>query len=91
MPKKNFSTGIDNLIQSSQEIKETHKKEKTAKAKQVKATYYLDTALLDKIKAIAYYERMPIGKTISLAIEKYIKNYKKLDSAITLFNSNENE
>lgn len=78
MAKKNFTTGIDGLLQPSISPQKESDKEKK---KSVKATYYYDVQQLDKIKAIAYYDRKPIGKVIEEALEEYIKSYKNLTKA----------
>ncbi|MCY1636394.1 hypothetical protein [Marinifilum sp. D737] len=78
MAGKNFKSGIDGLLQAStSEKKESDKKIR----KGIKATYYYDATQLDKIKAIAYYDRKPIGKVIEEALEEYIKSYKNLTKA----------
>jgi len=85
MAKKNFTPGIDGLLQpSTSEKKESDiEKKKTVKSiqKAVKATYYYDAKQLDKIKAIAFYDRKPIGKVIEEALEEYIQSYKDLRKA----------
>ncbi|MBI9056967.1 MAG: hypothetical protein JEZ01_04270 [Labilibaculum sp.] len=78
MAKKNFKSGIDGLLQPSIPEKKESDKEKR---KSVKATYYYDTVQLDKIKAIAFYDRKPIGKVIGEALEEYILSYKDLNKA----------
>ena len=75
---KNFKSGIDNLLKSSiSEKKESDKEKKKA----IKATYYFDVAQLDKIKAIAYYDRKPIGRVIEEALDEYIQSYKDMSKA----------
>jgi len=85
MAKKNFKTGIDGLIQSSLVEKTTDKEKEFKNDVQIKATYYYNSEQLNKIKAISFYDRKPIGKVISEAIEKYIKTYANLDEALSIF------
>lgn len=85
MAKKNFKTGIDGLIQSSLIEETTDKKKEFKSSVQIKATYYYHYEQLEKIKAISFYDRKPIGKVISEALEGYIKNYSNLDEAINIF------
>lgn len=78
MAKKNFKTGIDSLLQTSvTEIKKTDKK----KIISIKATYYYNSEQLNKIKAIAFYDRKPIGRVIAEALETYIQSYEDLSKA----------
>jgi primosomal protein N' len=85
MAGKNFKTGIDGLLQASTSEKKESDKEKNKTVKKIKkgikATYYYDAIQLDKIKAIAYYDRKPIGKVIEEALEAYIQSYKDLTKA----------
>jgi len=78
MSKKNFKTGIDSLLQPSIPEKKRTDKEKMIS---VKATYYYNSEQLDKIKAIAFYERKPIGKVVGEALEAYIQSYENLSKA----------
>ncbi|PXY01640.1 hypothetical protein DF185_09225 [Marinifilum breve] len=79
--KKDFTGGIDGLLRPS--AKKTVK-EKTDKEKSVKATYYYNQDQLQKIKAIAFYDRKPIGKVISEALDSYIESYPDLKKAIKI-------
>ena len=86
MAKKNFKTGIDGLLQSSvPKKKSVNKKNKAVNLNHVKATYYLDTQVLNQIKAIAYYEREAIGHVVNEALKKYVSRYKNVDEAVKLF------
>ena len=86
MAKKNFKTGIDGLLQQSslQPNKIEGTENGDADKKQVKATYYYYKSTLDNIKAIAYYDRKPIGQLIDEALVKYIEHYSELDKALNL-------
>ncbi|WP_321515404.1 hypothetical protein [Marinifilum fragile] len=80
--KKDFTGGIDGLLQPSKKktVKPTIDKEKS-----VKATYYYNQDQLQKIKAIAFYDRKPIGMVISEALDSYIESYPDLKKAIRIF------
>ncbi len=78
MAGKNFKEGVDGLLQSSILVKKESDKEKIIS---VKATYYYNLEQLDKIKAIAFYDRKPIGKVIGEALDLYILSYKDLSEA----------
>lgn len=85
MAGKNFKSGIDGLLQASTSEKKESDKEKNKTVKKIKtrikATYYYNATQLDKIKAIAYYDRKPIGKVIEEALEEYIQSYKNMTKA----------
>ncbi|WP_289055521.1 hypothetical protein [Carboxylicivirga marina] len=83
MAKKNFTTGIDALIQDTKKNIESEKiadKEKK-QAKSTKATYYLDSELLEKTKIIAFFERENISKIISQALKEYVSTYSDMKQA----------
>lgn len=81
MAKKNLKSGIEGLFQPSvPELKNADNE----KSKFVKATYYYDLDQLSKIKAIAYYERKPIGKVIDKALNQYLESYVDLKKAIKI-------
>jgi len=86
MAKKNFKTGIDGLLQQSnlQPNKIEGTENVDVDKKQIKATYYYYKSTLDNIKAIAYYDRKPIGEVINEALVKYINDYSELDKALKL-------
>ena len=75
---KNFKSGIDNLLKSSISEKKESDKEKIIS---VKATYYYNSEQLNTIKTIAFFDRKPIGRVISEALEAYIQSYEDLSKA----------
>jgi len=86
MAKKNFKQGIDGLLQGSMPEKErAEKKNKAPDSKSIKATYYLDPNLLKQIKAIAFYDRRPIGHVVNEALRRYAAEYEELELAVKLF------
>ncbi len=87
--KKQFTGGLDSLIQNSKNNIKAEKeadKEKSRTETQ-KATYYFNSNDLDSIKAIAYFERRPIGELIGELMKKYIKKYPDLDKVQRLYQS----
>jgi hypothetical protein len=86
MAKKNFKSGIDSLIQPSIIEQKTDNK-KSKKESFVKATYYYHAEQLEKVKAMAYYERKAIGKVISDALELYINKCEHLEDAIKVYSN----
>jgi hypothetical protein len=88
MAKKDFKQGLDFLIQNTKENIENPKitdKEKTEETGSQKATYYLNSKNLNTIKAIAWYDRKPIGRVIDEALSLYLKNYSEPEKVRTLF------
>jgi len=81
MAKKDFSSGIDGLIQNSLDTKAPVETKKSIEVSNIKATYYFNKKQLETIKTIAYYDRKPIGEVISEALEVFIISYKNLDEA----------
>ncbi|MBI9063345.1 MAG: hypothetical protein JEZ14_15290 [Marinilabiliaceae bacterium] len=84
MAKKNFTGGMDLLLQGSKNNIENNKKadKEKSQSKTTKATYYFDTDTLQKIKAIAYYERNTIGEILNAALKDYIRSYETLEKAL---------
>ncbi|WP_321319253.1 hypothetical protein [Labilibaculum sp.] len=74
---KNFKSGIDALLQPSIQEKKADKE----KIISVKATYYYNSEQLNTIKKIAFFDRKPIGRVISEALEVYIQSYEDLSKA----------
>ena len=84
MGKKNFQTGLDSLLaQSKANI--SRPREIELPSDYIKSTYLFKAEQLQKIKAIAYFERISIGSIIELALEEYIVNYKNLTEAQRVF------
>lgn len=94
MAKKDFKQGLDFLIQNTKEIIENPKipdKEKKDEAGSKKATYYYNTQSLNAIKAIAWYDRKPIGHVIDEAINLYIKNYSDVEKVVKRYREESNQ
>ncbi|MCW3787222.1 hypothetical protein [Plebeiibacterium sediminum] len=87
--KKQFTGGLDSLIQNSKNNIKTEKEADKEKSKSgiQKATYYFNSDDLELIKAIAFYERRPIGDLIGELMKKYITNYPDLDKVQRLYRS----
>lgn len=88
MSKKNFSGGLSSLLGESSitvapEVIEKPKKEikKTSqegtKENETRATFIVNEDLLEKIKAVAYWERLLLKDVINTSIEDYITKYQK--------------
>lgn len=94
MAKKDFKQGLDFLIQNTKEIIENPKmtdKEQKDETGSQKATYYYNTQSLNTIKAIAWFDRKPIGHVIDEAINLYIKKYSDLEKAKEKYHEKSNQ
>jgi hypothetical protein len=87
MAKKNFKTGIDNLINDSREsiVFSRIKVEKPVLPEFQKATYYYNSKTLLEIKSIAYFDRKYIGEVIEEALSEYIAKHPNIDKAIIAY------
>ncbi|MBK3518725.1 hypothetical protein [Carboxylicivirga marina] len=83
MTKKSFTGGLDLLLQGSKKNIESEKKADKDKkqAKTTKATYYLDSQLLEKTKIIAFFERESISDIITQALNEYVSTYSDMKQA----------
>jgi hypothetical protein len=91
MAKKNFSGGLSSLLGDSKQPKQTTeikeikavKKEITktsqlgTKEKETRATFIVKEDLLEKMKALAYWDRALIKDIVNMAFEEHISRYEK--------------
>ena len=96
MAKKSFSGGLSSLLgdtnqaEQAAEPKEPKaaKKEITktsqigTKEKETRATFIVNEDLLEKMKALAYWDRMLIKDIVNNAFEDYITRYEKKNGEI---------
>ena len=85
MGKKTFRGGIDSVLgEVSQE--ETPLKEKrkpdAPQPGEKRATFHIAEDLLEKVKAIAYWERLTIKEVVNEAFDNYVANYEQNKGAI---------
>lgn len=81
MSKKNFKQGLSSLLPDPQEptapAKTSTKRAQDKKQSQdTRATFILDIETIEKIKALAYWERKQIKETIAEALETYLETYE---------------
>ena len=83
MSKKNFKQGLNSLLPDPQEPTAPTKAETSTKraqdkepSQETRATFILDKETLDKIKALAYWERKQIKETLAEALETYLETYE---------------
>lgn len=88
MSKKNFSGGLGSLLGDQPEkpkvgrprtnLKEVTKaSEEGTRPGETRATFILRQDTLDKLKAIAYWERLLIKDVVTTAIDEAIAKYEK--------------
>ncbi|WP_051219317.1 hypothetical protein [Flavobacterium frigidarium] len=96
MEKKSFSNGLNSLlgdtnkpetVPAAAEPKENSKKavqapQADAKGIETRATFIVQEELLEKMRAIAYWDRMLIKDIINEALESYITRHEKKNGEI---------
>jgi hypothetical protein len=96
MAKKSFSGGLSSLLgdtkqpEQAAEPKEakTPKKEITktsqigTKEKETRATFIVNEDLLEKMKSLAYWDRVLIKDIVNTAFEDYIARYEKKNGEV---------
>lgn len=91
MKKGSFSTELDSLIPSTSRkvgrpAKYTHEIRTSSKEglppAETRATFILHEEALDKLKAIAYWDRKTIREVISEAVALYIGTWEKANGAV---------
>ena len=93
MSKKTFTGGLNSLLgENSDSIKRgrpiTQTKEITkssqegTKENETRATFIVDEALLDKLKAIAYWDRVLIKDGLNSALQDAVDKYEKKNGNI---------
>lgn len=87
MSKKDFSGGLGSLLGEDPGIKEKENparriREEPPRGGGLRTTVILNPALLEKIRALAYWERITIKEVISGALEESIKRYEETKGQI---------
>lgn len=80
MSKKNFTSGLDSLLGGSKEAKPTPRAntpKEGLKGTDTRATFVLEEQVLEKIKAVAYWERRLIKEVVTEALLNYLSEYEK--------------
>jgi hypothetical protein len=93
MSKKSFTGGLDSLLgdqpqrpkrgrpaTSTREI--TKSSQEGTKEGETRATFIVKEELVDKLKAIAYWDRMKIKDVIASALEEAVNKYEKKNGEI---------
>ena len=93
MSKKNFSGGLNSLLGEQTEkpkrgrpvtqTKEiTKSSQEGTKLNETRATFIINEELLEKLKAIAYWERVLIKDVINTALQETVAKYEKKSGVI---------
>ena len=93
MSKKNFTGGLNSLLGDQPEkpkrgrpvtqTKEiTKSSQEGTKEKETRATFIVNEDLLDKLKAIAYWDRVLIKDVVNTALQETVAKYEKKSGAI---------
>ena len=93
MSKKDFTGGLSSLlgeqpdspkrgrpVTQSKEI--TKSSQEGTKEKETRATFIVNEDLLDKLKAIAYWDRMLIKDVVNTALQEIVAKYEKKNGDI---------
>lgn len=96
MAKKSFSGGLNSLLGDTKQLEQAAeqsepkapKKEITktsqigTKEKETRATFIVNEDLLEKMKSLAYWDRVLIKDIVNTAFEDYISRYEKKNGEI---------
>jgi prepilin signal peptidase PulO-like enzyme (type II secretory pathway) len=95
MSKKNFTGGLNSLLGDQPEkpkkgrpvtqTKEiTKSSQEGTKENETRATFIVNEELLEKLKAVAYWERRMIKEVIASALEEVVSKYEKRNGPVKL-------
>src|SRR5664280_1840121 len=95
MSKKNFTGGLNSLLGDQPEkpkkgrpvtqTKEiTKSSQEGTKENETRATFIVNEELLEKLKAVAYWERRMIKEVIASALEEVVSKYEKRNGPVTV-------
>lgn len=92
MSKKNFTGGLNSLLGDNEKPKRGRPKTSTreitkssqegTKEKETRATFIVNEDLLDKLKAIAYWDRKLIKEVVDTALQEAVNKYEKKNGDI---------
>jgi len=99
MSKKNFTGGLNSLLGDQPEkpkkgrpvtqTKEiTKSSQEGTKENETRATFIVNEELLEKLKAVAYWERRMIKEVIASALEETVAKYEKKNGPVKLIPKN---
>lgn len=93
MAKKDFSGGLSSLLGEQPDKPKvgrpktnfreiTKSSQEGTKENETRATFILNEDLLDKLKAVAYWDRVTIKQVVNTALEEYLSRYEKKNGEI---------
>lgn len=93
MSKKNFTGGLNSLLGDQPEKPKrgrpktstrvvTKSSQEGTKDKETRATFIVNEELLDKLKAIAYWDRVLIKDVVNTALQETVAKYEKKNGDI---------
>jgi len=92
MTKKNFTGGLSSLLGDNEKPKRGRPKTSTreitkssqegTKEKETRATFIVNEELLEKLKAIAYWDRKLIKEVVDTALQDRVDKYEKKNGDI---------
>lgn len=86
MSKKSFTSGLDSVLLGGVPKEKPQEKQAQKQApkppKEIRATFIVDPQDIEKLKAIAYWERLKIKEVADDMIKGYIKAYEKKNGAV---------
>lgn len=92
MSKKDFTGGLNSLLGENDKPKRGRPKTSTreitkssqegTKEKETRATFIVNEDLLEKLKAIAYWDRKLIKEVVAEALEGAVSKYEKKNGAV---------
>ena len=99
MSKKNFTGGLNSLLGDQPEkpkigrpvtqTKEiTKSSQEGTKENETRATFIVNEELLEKLKAVAYWERRMIKEVIASALEETVAKYEEKNGPVKLIPKN---
>ena len=93
MSKKDFTGGLSSLLgeqkekpklgrPKTQNKKITKSSQEGTKENETRATFIVNEELLEKLKAIAYWDRLLIKEVVATALEQAVTKYEKENGTI---------
>lgn len=84
MSKKDFSTGLDSLFPDEPGRKKPNAgtPKKGTHPGESRATFILPEAIIEKVKDLAYWDRLMIKEVVGAALRDYLQKYEKKNGAI---------
>lgn len=89
MKKKDFKSGFDILLGERNFDQDAENKDKTTPTKTVTTTLVTNPETLQKIKGIAYWDRISMKEVLNDALKQYIDRYESTKGVVKLVANNQ--